>query len=310
MKIFVTGGAGYIGSILTPQLLRAGHSVLALDNFMYRQVTLLDCCNDPKFEIVSGDARNGELVGRCMAKADAIIPLACLTGAPLCDRDPVGAKTLIVDGVHEILNRRSKRQIIIYPTTNSGYGVGEKGKFCTEETPLRPISLYGRLKSEVESDLLAAGNVITFRLATVFGASPRMRTDLLVNDFVLRAVRDRYAVLFEADFKRNYLHVRDAAAAFVYCLENFERMKNEPYNIGLSEANLSKRELCEEIKKLIPDFNYSESAVGQDPDKRDYIVSNAKIEAAGFKARHGLHEGIAELIKACQILPRYPYGNV
>jgi nucleoside-diphosphate-sugar epimerase len=310
MKIFVTGAAGYIGSILTPQLLQAGHSVIALDNFLYRQTTLLDCCNHPNFEILSGDARNGDLIGRCMAQADAIIPLACLTGAPLCDRDPIGAETLIVGGVREILSRRSKRQIIVYPTTNSGYGVGEKGKFCTEETPLRPISVYGRLKSQVEAELLASGNVVTFRLATVFGASPRMRTDLLVNDFVLRAVRDRYAVLFEADFKRNYLHIRDAAAAFLFTLANFDRMKDQPYNVGLSEANLSKRELCQEIQKMIPEFSFSESAVGKDPDKRDYIVSNAKIEAAGFKATHGLQEGIAELIKAYQILPKFPYGNV
>jgi nucleoside-diphosphate-sugar epimerase len=310
MKVFVTGAAGYIGSILTPQLLRAGHSVTALDNFMYRQATLLDCCNDPKFQFVLGDARNGDLIGRCMADADAIVPLACLTGAPLCDRDPVGAKTLIVDGVREILRRRSRRQIIVYPTTNSGYGVGEKGKFCTEETPLRPISLYGRLKAEIEKDLLDAGDAVTFRLATVFGASPRMRTDLLVNDFVLRAVRDRCVVLFEADFKRNYLHIRDAADAFLFCLENFERMKDRPYNVGLSEANLSKRELCMEIQKQMPDFYFPESELGKDPDKRDYIVSNAKIEAAGFKARRGLQEGIAELIKAYQILPRHPYGNV
>jgi nucleoside-diphosphate-sugar epimerase len=245
-----------------------------------------------------------------MEKVDAAIPLACLTGAPLCSRDPVGAQTIIVDAVREILKYRSRQQRIIYPTTNSGYGIGEKGKFCTEETPLRPISLYGRLKAEVEQMLLDAGDVVTFRLATVFGASPRMRTDLLVNDFVLRAVRDRFIVLFEADFKRNYLHVRDAAEAFLFALENFERMKNQPYNVGLSEANLSKRELCNEIKKQVPDFYVTESSIGQDPDKRDYIVSNAKIEAAGFKARHGIQEGVAELIKAFQIIPKQPYGNV
>ncbi len=310
MKVFVTGAAGYIGCILVPRLLQAGHSVLALDNFMYRQVTLLDCCNNPRFEIVCGDARNGDLIAMCMEQADAVIPLACLTGAPLCSRDPVGAQTIVVDGAREILKHRSHNQPIVYPTTNSGYGIGEKGKFCTEESPLRPISLYGRIKADVEKILLDAGDVVTFRLATLFGVSPRMRTDLLVNDFVLRAVRDRYVVLFEADFKRNYLHVRDVADAFLFALENFDRIKNQPYNVGLSEANLSKRELCEEIRRQIPDFEYSESALGQDPDKRDYIVSNAKIEAAGFKACRGLQEGIAELIKAFHVLPRHPYGNV
>ena len=172
------------------------------------------------------------------------------------------------------------------------------------------MSLYARLKAEVEKLLLDDGQVVTLRLATVFGVSPRMRTDLLVNDFVLRAVRNRAIVLFEADFKRNYLHIRDAAAAFIYCLQNFEQMKDQPYNVGLSEANLSKRELCDEIRRQIPDLYWTESKIGEDPDKRDYIVSNAKIEAAGFKARHSLQEGIAELRKAYQILPGSPYGNV
>lgn len=310
MRILVTGAAGYIGSILVPRLLETGHEVLGVDNFMYRQATLLDCCWNRNLSVVRGDARDPALLDRLVPKADAILPLACLTGAPLCSRDPVGARSIIVDGVREILKRRSPSQIVIYPTTNSGYGIGEKGKFCSEETPLRPVSLYGKLKAEIEGEILAAGNAITFRLATVFGVSPRMRTDLLVNDFVLRAVRDRFIVLFEADFKRNYLHVRDAADAFLYCLHNFDRMKNQVYNVGLSEANLSKRELCAEIRRQLPEFYVTESSVGQDPDKRDYIVSNAKIEAAGFKACRGIQDGIAELITAYQILPAQPFGNV
>ena len=309
-RILVTGAGGYIGSIMVPRLLEAGHSVLGVDNFMYRQTTLLDCCNHPGFDVIRGDCRDRELIGRCLGKVDAIFPLACLTGAPLCKADPVGARTIIRDAVRDILEMRSKDQRIIFPTTNSGYGVGEKDKFCTEQTPLRPVSLYGRLKVEIEKELLDAGNAITLRLATVFGASPRMRTDLLVNDFVLRAVQDRFIVLFEADFKRNYLHIRDAADAFCYCLANFEAMKDQPYNVGLSEANISKRELCEEIRKQVPDLYFTEYELGRDPDKRDYIVSNEKIEAAGFKARRTLAEGIAELIKAYRLLPKFAYGNV
>ena len=309
-KILVTGAAGYIGSIMVPRLLAAGHAVLALDNFMYRQNSLLECCANPKFDLVRGDCRDRDLVARCLKDADAVFPLACLTGAPLCNQDPVGATTIIRDAVRDTLELRSQSQLIIFPTTNSGYGVGEKGKYCTEETPLRPVSLYGRLKVEIEADLLAADNTLTLRLATVFGASPRMRTDLLVNDFVLRAVNDRFIVLFEGDFKRNYLHVRDVADAFLFCLENFDRMKGSAYNVGLSEANLSKRELCREIQAQIPDFHIAEYALGKDPDKRDYIVSNAKIEAAGFKAARTLKEGIAELIKAYRLLPKFAYGNV
>ena len=309
-RILVTGAAGYIGSTMVPRLLRAGHGVLALDNFMYRQTSLLDCCHHPEFELVRGDCRDRELVGECLGKVDAVFPLACLTGAPLCKSDPVGAATIIRDAVRDIMAMRSTSQPIVFPTTNSGYGVGEQGQYCTEETPLRPISLYGRLKVEIEKRLLDAGNAITLRLATVFGASPRMRTDLLVNDFVLRAVRDRCVVLFEADFKRNYLHIRDAADAFLHCLENFQAMKDNAYNVGLSEANISKRELCEEIRTQVPDFYVTEHELGTDPDKRDYIVSNAKIEATGFKARRTLQEGIAELIKAYRVLPASPYGNV
>ncbi len=310
-KILVTGAAGYIGSIMVPRLLEAGYSVLAVDNFMYGQLSLLDCCNHPNFEIIRGDCRDGELIGRCLKQVDVIFPLACLTGAPLCKRDPVGATTIIRDAIADLLKTRSKDQRIIFPTTNSGYGIGEQGQYCTEQTPLNPVSLYGKLKTEAERLLLDAGGAITLRLATVFGASPRMRTDLLVNDFTLRACRDRFIVLFEADFKRNYVHIRDIADAFVYCLENFETMKDEHYNVGLSEANISKRQLCQEIQKQLPDFYFTEYELGKDPDKRDYIVSNDKIEAAGFKATRSLAEGITELIKVfVGILPVFPYGNV
>jgi len=310
MKILVTGSAGYIGSILVPTLLNKGYEVVALDNFMYNQSSLLDCCNDKQLTVVRGDARDKDMVSQYIKEADAIFPLACLTGAPLCTKDPDGAQSTNLDAIKMILDLRRQDQIIIYPNTNSGYGVGEKGTYCTEESPLRPISLYGRLKTEAEKLILDAGNAITFRLATVFGVSPRMRLDLLVNDFTYRAVTDRFIVLFEAHFKRNYIHVRDVAKAFIHCLENFDRMKNEPYNVGLSEANLSKWELCEEIKKQVPDFYFVEAEIGEDPDKRDYIVSNAKIEATGFRPDISLETGIAELIKGYQIIRRNQFSNI
>jgi nucleoside-diphosphate-sugar epimerase len=310
MKILVTGGAGYIGSILVPLLLQREDRVIVIDNFMYNQTSLLDCCHHKNMTIIRGDTRDRDLISEQLKRVDVILPLACLTGAPLCSKDPIGAKTTNFDAIKMILDSRSKSQVIVFPTTNSGYGIGERGGYCTEETPLRPISLYARLKVEIEKILLDSGNCITLRLATVFGTSPRMRLDLLVNDFTYRAVMDHFLVLFEARFKRNYIHVRDAARAFIHCIENIDRMKNEPYNVGLSDANLSKWELCEEIKKQVPDFYFVEAAVGKDPDKRDYIVSNAKIEATGFKPNYSLQDGISELIKGYQIIKNKQFSNV
>ena len=310
MRILVTGGAGYIGSVLVPMLLAEGHAVTVLDNFMYRQTPLLDCCHHPKLTIVSGDARDGGLLSKTLKEADAIFPLACLTGAPLCEQDPQAAKSVNLDAIRQLLQLRHKDQRIIFPTTNSGYGIGQEGIHCTEETPLRPISVYGRLKVDAERMVLEAGNSITFRLATAFGVSPRMRLDLLVNDFVFRAVTDGVTVLFQGHFKRNYLHVRDVARVFLHGLKRFDTMKGEPYNVGLSDANLSKRELCDEIRKQVPKFYVVEADIGQDPDQRNYIVSNAKIERTGFQTKTSLQDGIQELLKGYQIVRRNGFTNV
>ena len=310
LNILVTGAAGYIGSVLVPELLRNGYNVFALDNFMYKQTSLLDCCYTERLTIVRGDARDKDLISKLLRKADAILPLACLTGAPICKKYSKEAKEVIVDVLKTMLRFRSRRQIIIYPTTNSGYGIGEEGVPCTEEMLLRPVSLYGRLKVEAEKMLLGAGNSITLRLATAFGVSPRMRLDLLVNDFTYRAVTDNFIVLFQPHFKRNYIHVRDVARAFIHCLNNFGKMKDEPYNVGLSDANLSKWQLCEEIKKQVPDFYFVEAKVGEDPDKRNYIVSNKKIEKSGFKPVFSLQYGIAELIKGYNIISKNEFSNL
>ncbi len=309
MKILVTGAAGYIGSVLTPILLNAGHDVVALDNFMYNQTSLLDVCWNPKLTIVRGDVRDMKLMAKLMKDADAIIPLACLTGAPLCAKEPQAAQAILLDAILDMIKIKSKSQMVIFPTTNSGYGIGEKGKHCTEETPLRPISLYGRLKSDAEQAILADGG-ITWRLATAFGVAPRMRLDLLVNDFTYRAVYDRFVVLFEAHFNRNYIHVRDISKAFVHGLNNFDKMKGQTYNVGLSDANLTKLQLCQEIKKQVPDFYFVEATIGEDPDKRDYIVSNEKIEKTGYKPDVSLTAGITELIKAYQVIKRNQYANI
>ena len=309
-KILITGGAGYIGSVLTPLLLGEGHSVTILDNFLFNQPTLMDSCINPNFAIVRGDCRDKNLMSKLMKDSDYIIPLAAIVGAPACNLDTTAASSINLDAIKLILSLRSKSQRIILPNTNSGYGIGEKGSFCTEESPLSPISLYGRTKVEAERAVLDSGNCITFRLATVFGLSPRMRIDLLVNDFVYRAINDRAVVIFEGHAKRNYIHIRDVSRAFLHGISNFEKMQGNAYNVGLSDANLSKLELCTEIKKHIPGFVFLEAPIGEDPDKRDYIVSNEKIEKTGFKPKYGITEGIKELMKGYTILRNRIYANV
>lgn len=309
MRVLITGGAGYLGSVMVPRLLAAGHHVTVLDNFMYGQASLLDCCHDPGLEIVRGHALDRPLLTRLVATADAILPLACLTGAPACDRDPVGARAVAVDAVRLVLELRSPRQLVVFPNTNSGYGIGEDGTECTEESPLRPVSLYGRLKVEAEAAVLDAPNTIALRLATVFGPSPRMRLDLLVNDFTYRAVTDGFVVLFEGHFKRNFVHVRDVARAFLFCLEQGAPLTGRPYNVGLSDANISKRELCDEIRRQVPRFAVLEADIGRDPDQRNYMVSNARIEKAGFSAAISVPTGIGELVKAYAIIRKQTYGN-
>ncbi len=309
-KVLVTGGAGYIGSILVPTLLEKGYEVTVLDTLMFGQSTLLELCINPRFSFINGDVRDLNLLKKIVPYFDVIIPLAALVGAPLCKKDEMGTIAINRDAIININKIRSKQQRVIYPTTNSGYGIGQDGIYCTEETPLNPISLYGTTKSEAEQDLLATDNVITFRLATVFGCSPRMRLDLLVNDFSYRAFSQRYIVLFEAHFKRNFIHIRDVAKAFTHSIENFDSMKNTMYNVGLSSANLSKMELCLEIKKQIPDFFIAESEINKDPDQRNYIVSNDKIEKTGYKPDVDIQTGIAELIKGFSILTNNKYSNV
>lgn len=309
-SILVTGGAGYLGSILVPDLLAAGHRVTVLDNFMYGQNTLAHVCSNPNFNVVRGDVRVESIVRPLIAKADIIIPLAALVGAPICSRDPVGAETTNRDAVMMMLKILSKEQIVLMPTTNSAYGSGDKNNFCTEESPLNPISKYAIDKVEIEKALMQHPNAISFRLATVFGMSPRMRIDLLVNDFTYRAVHDRFVVLFESSFKRNYIHIRDVSRVFQHGIDNFDKMKGQIYNVGLSDANLSKKELCERIQKYIPDFVFIDAPVGKDPDQRNYIVSNEKLEATGFKQAYSLDFGIQELIKGYTMIRNTRYGNV
>ncbi len=308
--VLVTGAAGYIGSVLVPALLGQGFSVIALDSFPRGDTALADCCASVDFAPVKGDVRDEALVKSLVAKADVIIPLAALVGAPLCKQDPLNAQTVNGDAVRMLKSFMSNQQKILYPTTNSGYGIGAKDQFCTEETPLRPLSLYGTTKVEAEKTVLADGNGISFRLATVFGMAPRMRLDLLVNDMAWRAVTDRTAVIFEGHFRRNYIHVRDVAKAFLHGIEHYEAMRGQPYNVGLSSANLSKLQLCAKIREHVPGFAYLEAPIGEDPDKRDYIVSNAKIEATGYAPDWTLDDGIRELVRGYVMLRNGRYTNI
>ena len=309
-NILVTGGAGYLGSTMVPDLLAAGHKVTVLDNFMFKQSSLNHCCYHPNFSVLKGDIRQKNTMTKAMKNSDVIIPLAALVGAPLCSLDPVGASTINHDAIELMLKLLSKEQIVLMPTTNSAYGTGEKDNYCNEESPLRPISQYAIEKVEIEKKLMQHPNAISFRLATVFGMSPRMRVDLLVNDFTYRAVNDGFVVLFESHFKRNYIHVRDVSRVFQHALNNHNEMKGEIYNVGLSDANVSKKELCEHIQKQLPEFIFIDEQIGKDPDQRNYIVSNEKIESTGFKTEFSLDRGIEELIKGYQMIKNSLYGNV
>jgi nucleoside-diphosphate-sugar epimerase len=308
--VLVTGGAGYIGSVLCERLLSAGWRVTVLDSLLWGEQSLFHLAADPAFEFVFGDARDERIVTDLLKTADAVIPLAAIVGAPACERMPDLARTVNLDAVRFVNRARSASQVIVYPTTNSGYGTKTGERECTEETPLDPISLYGRTKVAAEEEVLSRPGAVSFRLATVFGLSPRMRLDLLVNHFVWAAVTDGYLVIFEKDYRRNFVHIRDVADAFVFALENAGRLSGKAYNLGLDDANLSKADLARKIKEHVPNFYVHFAEVGSDPDKRDYIVSNRRLREAGFAAKRGLDEGIQELIKGYRLFGRGRFKNV
>jgi nucleoside-diphosphate-sugar epimerase len=310
LNVLVTGGAGYLGSTMVPSLLDLGHNVTVIDNFMYKQTSLNNVAYHPNFQVINGDVRIKDTLTPLLKSADIIIPLAAFVGAPLCNKDPIGASLINHDAITMMLDSVSHNQIILMPTTNSAYGSGEKNNYCTEESPLNPISQYAIEKVEVEKLLMEHPNSISFRLATVFGMSPRMRIDLLVNDFAYRAIYDGFVVLFESHFKRNYIHVRDVTKAFVHGIDNYEQMKNNIFNVGLSSANISKFELCEKIKEFVPNFNFLEAEIGKDIDQRNYIVSNDKLANTGFSPDFMLEDGIKELIKGYSMIKNSIYGNI
>lgn len=301
MKILITGGSGYLGSVITEKLLNKNYEVTILDNLMYNQTSSITFTHNPNFNFIYGDVRDKSLLKSLVNTFDVIIPLAAIVGFPACDRDKDLATAINYEHVRyicELINGTKTR--VVYPNTNSGYGIGESGE-CTEESPLNPISHYGVTKVKAEGEVLGIGG-ISVRLATVFGTSPRMRMDLLVNEFVYKALTDKYITIFEKDFVRNYIHIRDVANVFLFMIENYDKHSGEVFNVGLSDANLSKEQLVEKIKGYVPDFAITYSDYYSDPDKRDYIVSNEKIESVGWVAEHSLDNGIEELIKTYTIL--------
>ena len=308
MKILFTGGAGFLGSVITKKRIEAGHSVTAIDNLGFKQLSPLQFTSNPNYNFIYGDVRNVDFLKHQVGIHDVIIPLAAIVGFPACKADPKLAWEVNFTQIETILDSIGDDHIILYPNTNSGYGIGAGQTECTEVSPLNPISVYGESKCAAEKLLLECSQAVCFRLATVFGTSPRMRTDLLVNEFVYKAMTDKYITVFEKHFKRNFIHIEDVANVFLWALNNYETMKHNVYNVGLSDANLSKQELLEKIQQYIPDFAISYSDFYEDPDKRDYIVSNAKIEATGWKPKYSLDDGIKELMKTYQVLiPRLSF---
>jgi nucleoside-diphosphate-sugar epimerase len=300
-KVLITGGAGYLGSVIVDKLLSVGYGVVVLDKLLFNQTSLLQYTSNPNFKFIYGDVRNEELLEKLCKEVDIIIPLAAIVGFPACASDPQLAKEINFNQIFNIV-KFAKDKKILYPNTNSGYGIGVGQTECTEESPLNPISVYGQTKCDAENFLRANTSAITFRLATVFGVSPRMRTDLLVNDFTYKAITDKYIVVFEKSFKRNFIHIEDVASAFLFMLQNYDKYKGEVFNLGLSDANLSKQELLEKIQSHVKDFAVSYNDYYEDPDKRDYIVSNEKVEATGWKPEWDLDMGIKQLIMAYQMI--------
>jgi len=305
-NILITGGAGYLGTILVEKLLKSSeelniNKITVYDNLMYKQEGLFPLCANEKLEFVYGDVRDQNKLKKYL-NVDFIFPLAGIVGFPACDRDKKLAEDVNANQIDFIVRNTSQDTKIILPNTNSGYGIGENDAFCTEKTRLNPISTYGVTKCLGERYALDSNRAISLRLATVFGTSYRFRKDLLVNDFVLKALTDKYIVLFESHFKRNYIHVRDVSEVFVRMLQNFNFYKGEVFNVGLSDANLSKLELCEKIKQYVPDFVIKQDEFAKDQDKRNYIVSNEKLENTGWRPKYNLDYGIKELIKSYRII--------
>ncbi len=310
-KILITGGAGYIGSVLSEYLLKDSKlEVTIIDNFLYNQSSVNHLCHYSNFNIIKADVRNYTYYQDEVKKSDIIIPLAALVGAPICNFDPIGSDTINFDAAFKLFNKSSKDQLVIMPTTNSAYGTSQDGCELNENSPINPISRYAIKKVELESQLMNRINSVSLRLATVFGVSPRMRTDLLVNDFTYRSVNDGFLVIFEGHFVRNYIHVRDVARLFKKIVSEPENFSNEIFNVGLSDANISKSDLALKIKQYIPNLVIHENDFESDPDQRNYMISNKKLENTGFKTKYSLDFGIKELIKGYEMMRNRKFNNL